>query len=451
MSGITFRYLISLAVKMNLSIQLMDVVTAYLYGSLDSDIYMKVPEGMKLPNPKANRNMYCVKLQKSLYGLKQSGRMWYNRLSIFLLQKGYSNNNDCPCVFIKKSKNGFCIISVYVDDLNIIGTTQEIHEASNHLKTEFEMKDLGKTKFCLGLQLEHLPSGILVHQSAYIQKILEKFNMDKAYPSKTPMVVRSLDRDKDPFRPKGDDEEVLGPEFPYLSAIGALMYLANCTRPDISFAVNLLARFSASPTKRHWVGVKNIFRYLQGTKDLGLFYRKNQDKTMVGYCDAGYLSDPHNARSQTGFVFLSGGTAFSWKSTKQTLVATSTNHSEIIALFEASCECAWLRRMINFIESSSGIGSLESPTIIYEDNAACITQMQTGYIKSNITKHISPKLFYPHELQQTGEINILQTKSCDNLADLFTKSLPSSLFEKYINGIGMKRLRDLQSSGGVSP
>ena len=107
--------------------------------------------------------------------------------------------------------------------------------------------------------------------------------------------------------------------------------------------------------------------------------------------------------------------------------------------------------MINFIESSSGIGSLESPTIIYEDDAACITQMHTGYIKSNITKHISPKLFYPHELQQTGEINILQTKSCDNLADLFTKSLPSSLFEKYINGIGMKRLRDLQSSGGVSP
>ena len=85
-------------------------------------------------------------------------------------------------------------------------------------------------------------------------------------------------------------------------------------------------------------------------------------------------------------------------------MATSTNCSEIIALFEASCECAWLCRMINFIESSSGIGSLESPTIIYEDNAACITQMQTGYIKSNITKHISPKLFYPHELQQTGEI-----------------------------------------------
>src|SRR4051812_2880081 len=117
------------------------------------------------------------------------------------------------------------------------------------------MKDLGKTKFCLGLQLEHISSGILVHQSTYIQKILEKFNMDKSYPSKTPMVVRSLDRDKDPFRPKDDDGEILGPEFPYLSAIGALMYLANCTRPDISFAVNLLARYNVSLTKRHWVGV----------------------------------------------------------------------------------------------------------------------------------------------------------------------------------------------------
>ena len=192
MSSITFRYLISLAVQNRLSLQLMDVVTAYLYGSLDSEIYMKVPDGINIPNPAANRNMYCVKLQKSLYGLKQSGRMWYNRLSEFLSLKGYTKNDDCPCVFIKKSTSGFCIISVYVDDLNIIGNETDINEARHHLKTEFEMKDLGKTKFCLGLQLEHLPSGIFVYQAAYVQKILEKFNMDKAYPSRTPMVVRSL-------------------------------------------------------------------------------------------------------------------------------------------------------------------------------------------------------------------------------------------------------------------
>ena len=163
--------------------------------------------------------MYCVKLKKSLYGLKQSGRMWYNRLSEFLLQKGYSTNDDSPCVFIKKSDTGFCIISVYVDDLNIIGHEQDINEARHHLTKEFEMKDLGQTKFCLGLQLEHLSTGIVVHQSTYIQKILEKFNMDKSYPSKTPMVVRSLEVDKDPFRPRDDDEKILGPEYPYLSAI----------------------------------------------------------------------------------------------------------------------------------------------------------------------------------------------------------------------------------------
>ena len=237
--------------------------------------------------------------------------MWYNRLKEFLLQKGFSNNDDCPCIFIKKSLSGFCIISVYVDDLNIIGSTRDIDEARNHLKTEFEMKDLGKTKFCLGFQLEHLPSGILVHKSAYIQKILQKFNMDKSYPSKTPMVVRSLDMNKDQFRLKDEDEELLGTEVPYLSAIGALMYVANCTRPDIAFAVNLLARHSAAPTKRHWTGVKNIFRYLQGTIDLGLFYQFDQDKSIIGYTDAGYLLDPHNARSQTGFVFLHGGTAIS--------------------------------------------------------------------------------------------------------------------------------------------
>ena len=96
------------------------------------------------------------------------------------MQKGYSNSDDCPCVFIKRSSSGFCIISVYVDDINIIGDSQNIDEARNHLKTEFEMKDLGKTKFCIGLQIEHLHSGILVHQSAYIQKILEKFNIDKS-------------------------------------------------------------------------------------------------------------------------------------------------------------------------------------------------------------------------------------------------------------------------------
>jgi hypothetical protein len=141
----------------------MDVVATYLYVSLDFDIYMNVSNGISILNVHTNHNMYCVKLIKLLYDLKQPGRMWYNRLKEFLLNKGYSNSDDCPCVFIRKSTTGFCIISIYVDDLNIIGHTKDIDEACNHLKTEFKMKDLGRTKFCLGLQLGHLHMGILVH------------------------------------------------------------------------------------------------------------------------------------------------------------------------------------------------------------------------------------------------------------------------------------------------
>nr|GEZ67066.1 retrovirus-related Pol polyprotein from transposon TNT 1-94 [Tanacetum cinerariifolium] len=121
------------------------------------------------------------------------------------------------------------------------------------------MKDLGKTKYCLVLQIEHMPNGILVHQSNYTEKALKRFNMDKAKSLSTPMVGRSLNVDNDPFRPCEEDEDVLGPEVPYLSAIGALIYLTNYTRPDISFAINLLARLSSSLTKRHWNGIKHIF------------------------------------------------------------------------------------------------------------------------------------------------------------------------------------------------
>ena len=122
---------------------------------------MKIPEGFKLPeaNSKKPRSMYSIKLQRSLYGLMQFGHMWYNRLSEYLLKKGYVNNPICSCIFIKKSKTRFAIIIVYVDDLNLVRTPKELTRTKNYLKKEVEMKDLGKTKFCLGLQIEHFPNG----------------------------------------------------------------------------------------------------------------------------------------------------------------------------------------------------------------------------------------------------------------------------------------------------
>ena len=311
MDIITFRYLISLSVSEGLDMCLMDVITAYLYCILENDIYMKVSEGFQLPqvNTSKPRNMYSIKLRRSLYGLKQYGRMWYNRLSEYLIKDGYINNPICPCVFIKISKLGFVILAVYVDDINLFGTPEELTKAATYLKDEFEMKNLGKTKYCFGLQIEHKSNGILIHQSTYVEKVLNQFNMGKAHPLSSPMIVRSLDAKKDPFRPKEENEALLGPEVSYLSVIGALLFLAQCTRPDIAFSVNLLARFSFAPTRRHWNGVKHILRYLRGTIDLGLFYSK--ESTLKGYADSGYLSDPHKAHSQTGYVFTRGNTAIS--------------------------------------------------------------------------------------------------------------------------------------------
>ncbi|KAL0433661.1 UNVERIFIED_CONTAM: Retrovirus-related Pol polyprotein from transposon TNT 1-94, partial [Sesamum latifolium] len=339
----TLKCLISLSVIEQLQMQLMDVVTAYLYGSLDTDIYMRIPEGLKMPEALKSKTRHM------------------------------------------RTESGFIIIAVYVDDLNIIGSPEEVRQAADYLKN--------------------------------------------------------------PFRPPTHNDEILGPEVPYLSAIGGLMYLPNNTRLDIAFSVNLLARYSSTPTKRHWNSVKHILHYLRGTSDMGLYFEWHEDvkaTNLVGYSDAGYLSDPHKAISQSGYIFMYGGTAISWRSTKQTLVATSSNHAELIALYEAGRECVWLRSLTHYIRESCGLESIEkSPTVIYEDNAACIAQIKDGYIKGDITKHISPKFFSTHQLQVEGKVDVTQIPSSQNLADLFTKALPTTVFKQLVHKIGMRHLKDI--------
>ena len=184
---------------------------------------------------------------------------------------------------------------------------------------------------------------------------------------------------------------------------------------------------------------------------MGLFYSKKSKEKLLGYADAGYLSDPHKARSQTGYVFNYNGTAISWRSVKQTMVATSSNHSEIIAIHETSRECIWLRSMIHHIQESCGLSSVkDKPTILFEDNAACIAQIKGGYIKGDRTKHISPKFFYTHELQKNGEIDVQQIRSSDNLADLFTKALPTLTFKKLIYKVGMRKVKDVDMRGSMT-
>lgn len=162
-------------------------------------------------------------------------------------------------MFLKNEGNKYVIIALYVDDINIFGTPMLTGQTTDKLKGVFKMKDLGTPNFCLGLQSNYLQEGILINQATYTKKIIKQFNMQNSKPASTPMDLRSLDPAKDMFKKQMEHKQVIGPEKPYLSAIGALMYLANQTQPDIAFAVNLLARHSAQPTIRHWNGIKRVF------------------------------------------------------------------------------------------------------------------------------------------------------------------------------------------------
>ena len=158
------------------------------------------------------------------------------------------------------------------------------------------------------------------------------------------------------------------------------MYLANCTRPNIVFSVNLLVMYNFAQTERHWNDIKQI--YLQGTTDMSLFYAKESNQQLFGYADARYLSYSLKVRSQTWYVFNCNGTTISWRSFKQTMMATSSNHSEIIAIHEASRECVWLRWMIQHIQESRGFPFIkDNLTTLFEDNVACIAHIKGGYSK----------------------------------------------------------------------
>lgn len=441
----TFRYLLALTVHLSLKIQLLDVVTAYLYGPLDSEIYIKPPpEFLDKPLPQPTPGHHVgLRIHKALYGLKQSGRMWYKHLRDYLMDNKFLNDQALPCVFTYRTGTDFAIVAVYVDDINIIGTSPAVNYAANLLTSKFEMKNLGRTTLCLGLQIEHLPDGsIFLHQTMYAQRILKRFQMDQATPISAPMIGPSK-TSQDPYLPCKEEEEEVDKD-KYLAAVGAFLYLSTNTRPDISFSVSVLARHSQKPGARHWAGVKHLFRYLRGTEDLGLHYTKEATANLVGYADAGYKSDPVTGKSQTAYLFLKNGAPVSWKSVKQTVTATSTNHAELIAFHEASRELVWLRTLETLILGPCGIMHNGNPTVLYEDNAACLNQVTAGFIKADRTKHIDPKIFsYTQDLIQEGKLEAKKIDSAHNLADILTKALPSYTHKRLVHESGMRLLHEI--------
>jgi hypothetical protein len=257
------------------------------------------------------------------------------------------------------------------------------------------------------------------------------------------MMGRSKTSD-DPYHPCEEEEEEFYDRTLYLATVGALLYLSTFTPLDISFSISTLAQHSQKPAMRHWNGVRHVFRYLRGTEDLGIHYRTGRTSEIVGYADAGFKSDEISGKSQTGYIFLKINAPISWKSVKQTVTATSTNHSELIAFHEATREAIWLRQMNKIITEQCGFAQDSKPTVIFEDNAACVAQVGAGFIKSDRTKHISPEIFgFTQELIQSGQIEVKKIESAHNLADMLTKALPAHTHRKLVQGAGMKLLHEL--------
>ena len=240
-----------------------------------------------------------------------------------------------------------------------------LHQTKSFLSGNFEMKDLGEASFVLGIQIYRDRSrGILgLSQQAYIEKVLIRYGMQNCTPGDTP--VSRGDKFSLQQCPRLELEIKEMEQFPYASAVGSLMYAQVCTRPDITFIVGMLGRYVSNPGPSHWKAVKRVMRYLQRTKGHMLTYRRSDHLEVIGYSDSDFAGCLDSRRSTSGYIFMLAGGAISWKSVKQTLVATSTMEAELVACYEASNHWIWLW---NFITTLQIIDGIDRPLRIYCDN-----------------------------------------------------------------------------------
>ncbi|OAE34321.1 hypothetical protein AXG93_1054s1050 [Marchantia polymorpha subsp. ruderalis] len=293
----------------------MDVKTAFLNGRLDEEVYMAIPEGLKISS---ENNMVC-KLNKSIYGLKQSSRQWYQRIDSFLLQIAFTRANADQNVYVHFQENAFVYLALYVDDCILASNSLRLlTKIKEKLKAEFEMVDLEEIHHCLGMEVDRNreEGWIRISQPRYLVEKLARFNMADCKPIDTPMEPDLKLSTLDSPNSVGESEEVKN--IPYQAAVGSLMWAMVCTRPDISFAVSSVAQFMSNPGLTHWKAVKRIFRYLRGTLDFSLvFTRVDKPSGLTGYSDAVSGGCLDTRRSTSGYCFQLNGGTISWTSKKQ--------------------------------------------------------------------------------------------------------------------------------------
>ena len=305
----SIRILLALVAQLNLELAQLDVKTAFLHGELEEEIYMTQPEGY---TDAGGRNWVC-KLNKSLYGLKQSPRQWYKRFDQFMKGQRYTRSKFDHCVYFQKLQEGtFIYLLLYVDDMLIASKSKvEIERLKTQLNLEFEMKDLGEAKKILGMEIcrDRAHGRVSLSQKQYLKKVLQQFGMnEQTKPVSTPLA--SHFKLSAQLSPSTNTEQEYMLQVPYANAVGSLMYAMVCTRPDISQAVSIVSRYMHNPGKGHWQAVKWILRYILKTVDVGLLFKQDTTlgKCVIGYVDSDYAGDLDKRRSTTGYVFtLAGG------------------------------------------------------------------------------------------------------------------------------------------------
>ncbi|GJS96710.1 retrovirus-related pol polyprotein from transposon TNT 1-94 [Tanacetum coccineum] len=281
------------AAHMNMIIYQMDVKTEFLNGILCEEVYASQPDGFVYQD---NPN-HVYKLKKALYGLKQSLHAWYDLLSKFLLFQEFSKGTVDPILFIRRQGKDILLVQIYVDDIIFASTTPELcDQFSKIMCSKFKMSMMGKISFFLELQISQSPRGIFINQSKYALESLRKYGMESSDPVDTPMVEKSK-LDEDTQRKAVDPTH-------YRGMIGTLMYL-TASRPGLTFAVCMCARYQAKPNKKHLHAVKRIFKYLRGTVNRGLWYPKDSSITLKAYADVDHKSTDISS-TEAEYIAMSG-------------------------------------------------------------------------------------------------------------------------------------------------
>jgi hypothetical protein len=366
---------------------------------------------------------YVLKVQKSLYGLRQAPRAWNSTLHNFLINKGFQQSAIDPCLYFIPGK---IWVAIWVDDFLVMAKmSTESSQFKREISSRFKMRDLGPIKHFLGLDIarDRANRTLSITAIPYIDKMLSTFGMTDAKGAETPFPSGIT------LAPTPPDIATLPASFAYRAIVGSILYLALLIRPDIAFHASQLARYQDRPSMPHWNAAKHVLRYLISTKDFGLTYSARNTTTgssgeqhfaadeLHGYADASWGEDPSTRRSQTGFAFILANAAISFKTSLQHTVALSSTEAEYLSLASAVKEVLYLRNLL----CDLGL-SLPMHTTVLEDNQSTI-KMALNQASSARTKHIDIRHHFLKSHVNNGNVTLRYVPTEHQAADCLTKSL----------------------------